>query len=197
VCLAEHAIDDDLGLIARTVAGDRDAFAALYDRHARAVFGLLLRLVGERPVAEELVQETFLRVWQHAPTFDAERGSPLPWMLWIAHNLGLNEHRRRRSRPVVVPPASDEIVDPRIARLPIDEPDPADEALRHEQLATVAAAMAGLPEVQREVIQLYAVGHTQEEIATRLDAPLGTVKTRMRRGLLRLRDDLGRRGVER
>jgi len=188
---------DDHHLFTLVAAGDRDAFTTLYDRHSRAVFGLLLRFVGDRPVAEELLQETFLRVWQHAPTFDAERGAPLPWMLGIAHNLGLNEHRRRRSRPVVVPPASDEIVDPRIARLPSDEPDPADEALRQEQLATVAAAMAELPEAQREVIRLYAVGHTQEEIATRLDAPLGTVKTRMRRGLLRLRDDLGNRGVER
>lgn len=187
--------EDDRQLITRVIAGDRDAFAVLYDRHSRAVFGLLLRVVGDRPVAEELVQETFLRVWQHAPSFDGGRGAPLPWMLGIAHHLGLNEHRRRRHRPVVSPATTDEIVDPRIANLASNEPDPADQALRHEQLSTVAAALGALPAVQRDVIRLYAVGHTQEEIANKLDAPLGTVKTRMRRGLLRLRDALAEHGT--
>lgn len=186
---------DDRQLMTQMIAGDRDAFTALYDRHARAVFGLLLRVVGDRPVAEELVQETFLRVWQHALTFDPGRGAARPWILGIAHNLGLNEHRRRRSRPVLSAPEGDDLVDPRIARLPSDEPDPADHALRREQLATVAAALAALPDPQQEVIRLYAVGHTQEEIARRLDAPLGTVKTRMRRGLLRLRDTLRQQEV--
>ena len=183
-------------MIARTVAGDAAAFATLYDRHARAVYGLLLRMVGDRPIAEDLVQETFMRVWQHAPTFDQERGNPLPWMLGIAHHLGLNEHRRRRLRPVVAPAETDDLVDPQLARLPSDEPDPADVAVRQERRSSVVTALASLPEVQRAVIELYAVGHTQEEIATRLDAPLGTVKTRMRRGLHRLRDVLRDEGVE-
>ena len=190
------ALEVDRRLIARTVAGDAAAFATLYDRHARAVYGLLLRMVGDRPIAEDLVQETFMRVWQHAPTFDPERGNPLPWMLGIAHHLGLNEHRRRRARPVAAAAPTDEPVDPRLARLPSDEPDPTEVAERRERWTSVTTALATLPDVQRAVLELYAVGHTQGEIATTLNAPLGTVKTRMRRGLLRLRDVLRDEGVE-
>src|SRR5918994_4786409 len=89
----------DVALIAALAAGEVEALGALYDRHARIVFALLVRIAGDRDAAEEILQEVFLRAWQHAHAFDDSRGTVRGWLYGIAHNLALNELRRRRRRP--------------------------------------------------------------------------------------------------
>ncbi len=192
----EHSVThQDPHLIARVGAGDPDALEILYDRHARAVYSLLYRQVGDRQTAEDLLQETFVRAWEHATTFQPTRGRVLPWLLGIAHNLALNEHRHRRRRPQAPPAQERETAEAELANRPGDTPDPAEEAWRRQRQARLGAALAGLPAAQRAVIDLYATGYTQQEIATMLREPLGSVKSRMRRGLLRMREVLGAQGM--
>src|ERR687893_2951176 len=102
-----HEDVPDVALIAALAAGEVEALGALYDRHARIVFALLVRIAGDRDAAEEILQEVFLRAWQHAHAFDDSRGTVRGWLNSIAHNLALNELRRRRRRPQLQPrPAS-------------------------------------------------------------------------------------------
>lgn len=192
--MEQSATDHDRYLIARAGAGDPAALEALYDRHARAVYALLVRLVADRQTAEDLLQETFARGWQHATTYQASRGGVLAWLLGIAHHLALNEHRRRRRRPHS-PPHQRAAVEERVASLAADAPDPAEEAWYRQRRLRVEAAVAELPVAQRAIIDLYAIGYTQQEIATKLQEPLGTVKSRMRRGLQRLREVLQAQGI--
>ena len=186
----------DQELIAGLAAGETAALAALYDRHAGVVFALLVRIVADRQVAEELLQEAFLRAWQHAGSYDGRRGPVRSWLLGIAHNLALNELRRRRRRPEdAVGGAARRGVDGLATRAD-PRPDPAEaawSAVRHEALAR---AVERLSPNQRAVIELYAAGYSQAEIAARLRQPLGTIKSRMRRGLLQLRDALRPLGID-
>lgn len=189
--------DKDGDLMARIVAGDTAALETLYARHSRAVFALLFRIVGDRQTAEDLLQEAFLRAWQHAGAYREAQGRVLPWLLGVAHHLALNEHRRRRRRPLSASkrdgPGGDDQQDP--DHLQGVANDPSDEVWERLRGARVDKAMAQLPEQQRAIIALYATGHSQSEIASRLHEPLGTVKSRMRRGLLRLRDLLQAEGI--
>lgn len=189
--------DNDGDLMARIVAGDTAALETLYARHSRAVFALLFRIVGDRQTAEDLLQEAFLRAWQHAGVYREAQGRVLPWLLGVAHHLALNEHRRRRRRPQVAfmreGSGRDELREP--DHLMGITPDPSDEVWERIRGAQVSKAMAALPEQQRAIIALYATGHSQSEIASRLNEPLGTVKSRMRRGLLHLRHLLEADGI--
>lgn len=194
-------VERDEELAARVAAGDAAALAALYDRHAAVVFAFLLRIVRDRPVAEDLLQETFLRLWRHADGFEADRGRLRSWLLTIAHHLALNELRRARRRPQPVERRETDrgetgATDVGLALLAEPGPGPSQMAWETVRRAEVAAALRSLPDVQRAVIELYAVGYSQSEIAARTGEPLGTVKTRMRRGLLRLRTLLQERGLE-
>lgn len=189
----------DRRTMAALAAGDPYALETLYDRYATVVITVIQRMVRDRRIAEELLQDVFLRIWQHAEKYEPERGQVRSWILGIAHNLALNELRRQRRRPVIAdsqPPTSAEsgTSESPIVRMPDPGPQPDEIAWLRERRARLAGALDQLPEVQRTVISLYATGHSQSEIATRLNEPLGTVKTRMRRGLLKLRDiidDLG------
>lgn len=184
---------DEQLVMARLAAGDLSALEALYDRHARVTLAVALRIVNDRQTAEDVLQEAMVRVWQHAAKYDGSLGGVRPWLLSITHNLALNELRRRRRHPQDV--ASSEPWDESwAASIPDAAADPAEDAWRNARQATLSAALAKLPEMQAEIIALYAVGHSQSDIAARLDQPLGTVKTRMRRGLLQLREILGRDG---
>lgn len=179
--------EQDERLVQRLADGDVAALDALYQRHAGVVFALQVRIVGDREVAEELLQEAFLRAWQHAAAYDGRRGQARSWLLGIAHHLALNELRRRRRRPQDEP-ESRRWEDDRGGADPTD-PAPAPfelawAALRQEE---VVRALGELPPASRRVIELYTVGYTQAEIADRLGEPLGTVKTRMRRGLQQMR----------
>ena len=173
----------DQQLIERVARQDRRAFEMLYDRYASAVFGLALKTLGDRQIAEEAVQEIFWRVWQRAASFDLNRAFA-PWLFGIAHNYCIDELRRRRARPQSVYEDEDHPVLSSIA----DATDVSEAALQGEQQRIVADALRQLPQEQRQAIELaYFGGLTQQEIATRLGNPLGTIKTRMRLGLQKLR----------
>ena len=189
-------VPDD-ALIAALVAGEVEALGALYDRHGRVVFALILRIAGDRDAAEEILQEVFLRAWQHAHAFDDTRGTVRGWLQGIAHNLALNELRRRRRRPQVQhrPASADPDADDYAGFLEAG-PDPAADAWCAVRDAELAHALDQLPPSQRAVLLLYAKGFSQSEIAAELCQPLGTVKSRMRRALCQLREILPTLGVD-
>src|SRR5687767_4405214 len=163
--------------------GDRQALAPFYDRYAPIVFPLVMRIVRDRADAADVLQEVFWEAWQYAGRYDAERGSPEAWILTRARSRAIDRVRsvRRRSGTFVAP------LDEAIAAAPDEgRPDPAEQA---SDRTRVQRALGTLPDAQREVIELaYWGGLTQTEIAERLKQPLGTVKTRIRLGLERLRE---------
>ena len=170
-------------LIRAMAAGDRDAFARFYDRYAPLVFGLVLRIVRHRADAADVLQDVFWEVWRGAAAYDPARGTPEAWIVMRSRARAIDRVRavRRRGETFVAP------VDEAVAAAPADPRD--DAAERAEERELVATALALLPPAQREVIELaYYAGLTQTEIAERLEQPLGTVKTRIRMALARLRD---------
>lgn len=173
--------------MAQVAAGDGAALGMLYDRYSTSVYSLALRILSDRQLAEELVQETFLRVWRQAASYQAMRGALAAWILGIARNLAIDELRRRGARPQVAPGDADE----RLALVESDEDDPSDQVYTRIRHDVVAGALDQLPGAQREVLELaYFGGLSQSEIAGRLGEPLGTVKTRMRLGLQKLKSIL-------
>lgn len=175
-------VDD---LLAAAGTGDRSAFAALYDRTSARVFGLVRRIVVDPAQAEEVTQDVYLEIWQTAPRFDRARGSAVAWMFTLAHRRAVDRVRSSQS-------ARDR--DLRVGARDLDVPvdtvaESVEVRVEHER---AHEALAGLSELQRECVALaYYGGLTQSEIARRLDVPLGTVKTRMRDGMTRLRQLLG------
>jgi RNA polymerase sigma-70 factor (ECF subfamily) len=185
--LEPSAKDLELGrLIGCLAAGDESALAELYDRSGRVVFGLVLRIVGDPAVAEEVSLDVYTQVWRQAAAYDTSRGSPLAWLLTIARTRAIDRLRsgkqeRQRSEPLN---SADTV---RAATH-----DPEESSVLSEQQRIVRAALAGLSPDQREVIELaYYQGLSHSEIASRLSQPLGTVKTRTRLGLIKLREALG------
>lgn len=171
----------DEELVGRVAGGDRGAFAALYDRLAPRVFGLLLRLVRNQADAEDVLQDTFLRVWELAPRFDGGRCPAAGWVLMIARCRAVDRLRRRPPAAPGSEPSE-----------PLADDPPGDDLARREEAERVAAALATLPPEQAGPIRLaFFEGLTHECVAARLGLPLGTVKTRIRRGMIRLRDRLG------
>lgn len=178
----DYSLLGDEALVARIVEQDVRALDALYGRYSRPVFSLALKILGDREVVEEVVQEVFLRLWTRAHSFDPQRGKLLSWLLTITHHRAIDELRRRRSQPVL-----DGLQD-QLAT--IDEPasDPSETYSHVEDREAVQKALAQLPEAQRKPIQMaYYGGLTQVEIASTLSEPLGTIKTRMRLGMQKLR----------
>jgi RNA polymerase sigma-70 factor, ECF subfamily len=169
----------DAELIVRIADGDRVAFDELYRRYARPVLGLALRRLGDRGRAEDAMQEAFAAVWRSAGSYKPERGAGAPWLYTVARNAIVDGLRRTPEPPAEVPDAS----------TPEDGPPERAEA---SWLAwRVHRALEELPEHERPVIELaYYSGLSQSEIATYLDLPLGTVKTRTRSALMRLADEL-------
>ena len=171
---------DDASLIQRVAGGDQQAFLALYDRYAARVHGLTLRILGEPMLAEEVTQDTFLKVWSRARTYLTGRGSFISWLLTIARYAALARLRLESRRPTLS--GSD---DPEEAWTTIPAPASQPEEARWRSLYF---AVQSLPEEQRQVIELaYYQGMSQSEIAEVLDWPLGTVKTRVRSAMERLR----------
>jgi RNA polymerase sigma-70 factor (ECF subfamily) len=179
---------DDQALLARVADGDSRALDVLYDRYSRVVYGVALRILGEADLAEEVVQETFWRVWRRAGTFRSGRGLVAAWLFGIAHNLSVDELRRQRSRPR---PVYDTEETPVLRELEDSRMDVAAGALEQERGRLIGAALQEITPEQREAIELaYFGGLSQSEIAERLNSPIGTVKTRIRLGLRKLRDIL-------
>ena len=179
---ASDAVGD---LLVRTAAGDETAFASLYDTLSPRVFGLLLRVILNRSQAEEVLQEVFLEIWQSAGAFAPNKGQGRSWVLTIAHRRAVDRVRSSQS-------ATDRDVKAGMRELntPAERVDERVEtAIEAEK---VVRALAALPGPQQEALTLaYYGGYSQSEIAALVGAPLGTVKTRMRDGLSRLRTEMG------
>ena len=170
-------------LIRMTAGGGREAFSRVYDLFAPLVFSLALRILRDRPEAEDLVQEVFIQVWREAERYDSALGAPEAWIITIARSRGIDRIRSRRRRRES--PLPDEISRTEESAEGVGGVDPID------QLG-VRGALAGLPVAQRTVIELaYFNGLTQSEIAAHLNIPLGTVKTRVRSTIARLRELMG------
>jgi RNA polymerase sigma-70 factor (ECF subfamily) len=165
--------------------GDGSAVAEVYDRHARAIYSLALRMLSDAADAEDVVQEVFTQAWRQADRYDPSRAPVIGWLLVITRARALDRLRARRSRIASAP------LDVRIAE-PVD-PGPGQDlqAIDHEDAERVRRALEALPDGQREAIELaYYKGLSQSDIAETLEQPLGTVKTRMRTALLKLREAL-------
>lgn len=169
----------------RLAAGDLEALEGLYERHATMAYSIALRITADPTAAEDAVQEAFLGVWRSAEHYEDGRGTIRTWLLSIVRHRAIDLVRRRR--PVAELPESD---GPLPAALVL--PDVWSEVSSRLDHGAIRAALDGIPAVQRESIELaYFGGLTQVEIAGRMGVPLGTVKSRMRLGLLALRDALG------
>ena len=171
----------DIALLNRIVARDADAVAQLYDRHNRLLFGLILRIVRDRSEAEEILQEVSVQVWTRAETYNVALGTPAAWLVRIARNRAIDRFRansvRARTLEATPPPP------------PVESPEA--RAAMTEQQRAVARALDVLPPEQRELIECaYFMGLTQSEQAERFGLPLGTVKTRVRTGMITLRREL-------
>lgn len=185
VLLAVRAAEDDRELIARLQKRDPQALGDVYDRYGRIVYSLILRVVRDAATAEDLVQETFLRVWNRAQAFDAGKGSLGAWLLAVARNRAIDYLRSAGGRERNALEFS-ETEHPALYR------DMERDLLLSDKARRVKAALAKLSERQREVIELaYFEGLSQSEMAERMGQPLGTVKTWVRAALKTLRDELG------
>ena len=181
--------DDEL--MERVCTRDLAAFEHLYDRYGDLVHSVVMRVVGDRYIAEDVTQDVFLRVWRKPEQFDLDRGKFTTWLLSIARNRSIDERRSRgrRLRHEAMPsPAEEE--DPLLS-VSDDTEDPATASVVADDQRAVRAALAVLPPEQRMAIQLaYFGGMTQQEIANQLGQPLGTVKTRIRLGMQKMRGTL-------
>ena len=179
----------DEDLISLLEANDSQAFATLYDRHSRAAYSLAYRMMGEKQAAEDLLQDAFLKLWQAAESYRAERGSVRTWLLTIVHNRGIDQLRslgsRRRTQEKIE------------ATAPRSQPSEAfAQSLGNSQREQVREALKSLPSEQLKVLELaYFSGYTHVEIAEFLELPLGTVKGRMRLGLKKMKDYFDSQGM--
>ena len=172
------------GYMPRIIAGDHDALGELYDESSPLVYGVALRMLGDGGDAEEVVLDAYLKLWKAAGRFDAARGSVKTWLLTIVRRGAIDRLRARRNEVAWEPDNRPMWVD--------SKPNPEAEYLSGERAVAVRQAMSALPEETRQVLELaYFGGLTQSEIAETLNAPLGTVKTRARNGLRKLRESLG------
>jgi RNA polymerase sigma-70 factor (ECF subfamily) len=172
-------------MLKRCALGDEDAFADLYDVIAAKVYGLVVRVLRDPAQSEEVVQECFLEIWRNASRFDPGRGSASAWILTIAHRRAVDRVRAseadtRRDRAYGA------------ATQPVHHDETAETAEARIDARRVRIALETLTPTQREAIELaYLSGYTHSEVAVMLDLPLGTAKTRIRDGLIRLRDTMG------
>jgi RNA polymerase sigma-70 factor, ECF subfamily len=172
-------------LLSRSALGDRKAFAELYSATRAKLFAVSLRIVRERQLAEEALQDSFVSIWHHASDYARARGAPSTWMAAIVRNRSLDLVRRARETPDVDDALASQLVDESAA--------PARDAEARAEAHTIERCLAELEAEQRQAIALaFFHGLTHSELAAHLQRPLGTVKTHIRRGLMRLRDCLTR-----
>ena len=183
---SESAKASDVELLHAIARGDESALARLYDAYRVILFGLLVRILKSREEAEDILQEVFVQVWRRAKDFDEKRGRPFTWLVTLARSRAIDRLRVLASRQrLAVGAAQDQEQSESVS-------DALTDAVRAEQQTAVRRALAELPEEQRHTLVLaYFDGLTQSEIASKLNAPLGTIKTRMRSGMIKLRALLG------
>jgi len=176
------SVHTDEQLMSALTRGETWAMTAIYDRYARLVYSLALKMLNDRAAAEEVVQEVFVKVWRRARDYDAQRGKFSAWLTGITHHHTIDELRRRRARPF----ASED--EDSLANVATDLPAPDDAAQTNLERRRIVDALREIPDEQRRCIEMaYFEGYTQEEISERLGEPLGTVKTRMRLGMQKLK----------
>ncbi len=171
-----RGIGDDGSLLAAIRGGDEAAMAALYDRYSSIIYSVALRVLGETGAAEDVLQEVFLQLWRNPALFDSSRGQLAPWLAVIARNRAIDALRKRRPETDI----ADVVV--------CVEPDMAGEADRAQAMEKVRGALGNMPSAQRSALEMaYFQGLSHSEIASKTGEPLGTIKTRIRSGLLTLR----------
>ena len=194
--LNDGAGPPDPELMRRVAGRDGEALAMLYDRYAPRVYGLCLRILTESQLAEDILQEVFVRVWERASLFEQSRGSVAAWVMGITRNSCIDQLRRMQARPVAAEPngASDAL--PFEESLASEGSDVPGLAARNERARLVRRALAELTPDQQRVIELsYFKGYTRREIARQLNWPEGTVHTRARLALQKLRQRLDELGL--
>ena len=176
---------DWVALIKKVAAGDHSALTSLYDATSRLVFGLILRIVGERATAEEVLLDVFTQVWRQSSAYDTNRGAPLAWLMTIARSRAIDRLRSGKHDA-----HGKESLDV-IGDVSATTASPEEATVNSERQRLVRSALESLSPEQREVIELaYYSGLSHSEIALKLGQPLGTVKTRTRLGMMKLRDML-------
>ena len=182
----QTAEESQAELLRRIAARDQQALAEFYDEMAGVLFSTAVRILGDAHEAEEVIQDVFVQIWNKAATFDAALGAPFHWALGITRNRSIDRLRSRQRRSRVLEEMSEET-----ASQPPASPSQNDFALSEEELAKVRSAVKSLPQDQRQAIEMaFFGGLTHAEIAGALNEPLGTVKARIRRGMLKLRESL-------
>ncbi len=175
----------DVDLLHAVARGDELALGSLYDRYRIILFGMLMRILNSREEAEDVLQEVLLQVWRRAADFDEQRGRPFTWLVTLARSRAIDRLRQLGARR--------RLVDSAAQNTPEEASDAVKNTLHSEQREIVQRALAELPEEQRRILILaYFDGLTQSEIAAKISTPLGTVKTRMRSGMIKLRELLGK-----
>jgi RNA polymerase sigma-70 factor (ECF subfamily) len=179
--------EDDLAALVRACAlGDSSALSRLYDRTAAQVNGLALRILGDRDAAEEITVDVYLQAWRQAASYDPLRGSPLAWLLTLARSRAIDRLRATATRRRLTNPLDEAL------EIASHEPGPEEDSATGQRRRLVLRALAHLGASQRQAIELaFFGGMSHSEIAAALGQPLGTVKTRVRLGMLRLREILG------
>jgi RNA polymerase sigma-70 factor, ECF subfamily len=177
---------DDRALLRAIAARDKEAFRQLYTRHSTMLFSLAIKILSDRAEAEDVLQEIFVQIWKTASSFDDGRGKPLGWFIMLARSRAIDRLRSRKTRNRLTESAAQDGSQNSPAATPSDE------AAASEAQRAVRNALSALPAEQRVPIEMaYFGGLTQFEISQQLSQPLGTVKTRMRSGIMRLREQLG------
>lgn len=186
-----YAPDSDEQLVTTLVSGDADALGVLWDRHARPAYSLALRMLRDSGWAEEVVQDVFIRLWSNPRMYDPSRGDLRRWLLTVTHHAAVDELRGRRGT------ARSRNAGPDGLELVSGRDDPAESTWRNVRAEHVRSALSRLPSTQREVMELvYFRGLTQSETAKHTGLALGTVKSRLRLGLQKLRSSLAEIGAE-
>ena len=192
--MAVERLSDEV-LAAQVARGESQALEVLYDRYAATVLGISLKILGDRAAAEDMLQETFWRVWRSAASYQSQRGTFAGWLFRIARNLAIDAYRRRNIRPRPITDVDDS--DSRIDQTPDPNMDVAEQFRVFLNHKLVLGALRTLPRVQRQVIELaYLHGMTRQEIAEATGEALGTIHTRARLALQKLREELQREEFE-
>jgi len=174
---------DLVDALKRTGAGDQAAFRRVYASTSAKLFGIILRILGQRDLAEDVMQEVYIRVWQRAGDFDPAVSSPISWLVAIARNRALDETRRKTNRSLEDCPE--------LLQTPSGDNPLAEHEQKEERLRLLACLDRLEPDKREVIVRAYHYGMTREEIARTMNRPTATVKTWLRRGLAQIRDCLG------